>query len=184
VALSRRQRLRRVVILCCQFLRNVAYYRVGGKHPTGWKDPPLGPTASFWRIVNGNFIDACVLEWCKLIGDAKGQHCWERVVSDKTKFKAEMLEHVNVSEVEFEKFRKEMCEYRNKFIAHLDSELVMNIPTLDLAKKSVEFYHAYVMANEAQPGDLSGWPDTAVKLQGAFREAEQEAELVYKQIFP
>jgi len=76
-----------------------------------------------------------------------------------------------------------MREYRDKFIAHLDLELVMNIPKLDLARKSVEFYHAYVVANETQPADLSGWPDTAVKLQGAYREAEEEAELVYKQIF-
>jgi hypothetical protein len=78
-ALTRRERLRRVVILCCQFIRNLAYYRVGGQYPTGWKAPPLQPTASFWRIVNGNFIDACVLEWCKLLGDTKGQHCWDRI---------------------------------------------------------------------------------------------------------
>jgi hypothetical protein len=182
MALSRRDRLRRVVLLCCLFLRNLAYYRVGGKHPTGWKDPPLGPTASFWRIVNGNFIDACVLEWCKLIGDAKGQHCWERVVSDKAKFKAELFKHLNVSESQFEKFRLEMREYRDKFIAHLDSELVMNIPTLDLARKSVEFYHAYIVANEAQSGDLSGLPDTTNKLQGGYKKAKEEAEIVYKKI--
>ena len=182
MALPRRDRLRRVVILCCQFFRNLAYYRVGSKHPTGWKEPPLGPTASFWRIVNGNFIDACVLEWCKLIGDAKGQHCWGRIVSDKAKFKVELLKHLNVSESQFEKFCLEMREYRDKFIAHLDSELVMNIPTLDLARKSVEFYHAYVVANEAQSGDLRGLPDTTNKLQGGYKAAKEEAEFVYKKI--
>ena len=175
---------RRVVILCCQFVRNLAYYRVGGKHPTGWKDPPLGPTASFWRIVNGNFIDVCVLEWCKLMGDAKGQHCWERVVSDKAKFKAELFKHLNVSESQFEKFRLEMREYRDKFLAHLDSELVMNIPMLDLARKSVEFYHAYVVANEAQSGDLSGLPDTTNKLQAATREPRRRRRLFIRRLFP
>jgi len=184
MALSRRDRLRRVVIVCCHFIRNLAYYRVGGKHPTGWKNLPLGPTASFWRTVNGNFIDVCVLEWCKLIGDAKGQHCWERIVSDKANFKSELLKHLTVSECEFEEFRLKMREYRDKFIAHLDSDREMKIPALDLARKSVEFYHAYVVANEAQLGDLSGWPDTADKLQGAYKEAEEEAETVYKQIFP
>ena len=75
-----------------------------------------------------------------------------------------------------------MREYRDKFIAHLDSELVMNIPTLDLARKSVEFYHAYIVANEAQSGDLSGLPDTTNKLQGGYKKAKEEAEIVYKKI--
>jgi hypothetical protein len=156
VTLSRRERLRRVVILCCHFTRNLAYYRVGGRHPSGWKDPPLQPTASFWRVVNGNFIDTCILEWCKLLGDTKGQHSWMRVVSDKEQFKTELLKHLSVSEVQFEDFRQEMREYRDKFIAHLDSELVMNIPKLDVAKRSVEFYHDYLVKNEARDGDLSG----------------------------
>jgi hypothetical protein len=184
VTLSRRERLRRVVILCCQFARNLAYYRIGGQHPTGWKDPPLGSTASFWRIVNGNFIDACVLEWCKLLGDAKGQHSWERVVSDKVKFKADLLRRLDVSDAQFEEFRLEMREYRDRFIAHLDSERVMNIPTLDLARKSVEFYHAYVVANEIQYGDLGGLSDTAEELQRGYKDCEKEAEIVYEQFFP
>jgi hypothetical protein len=140
----------------------------------------LQPTASFWRIVNGNFIDACVLEWCKLLGDPKGQHYWERIVTDTEKFKAELLKQLNVSESEFETFRVEMREYRDKFIAHLDSEPVMNIPKLYLARASVEFYHAYVVANEAQPDDLRGWPDTAAKLQLGYKESEEEAEVAYK----
>jgi hypothetical protein len=77
-----------------------------------------------------------------------------------------------------------MREYRDKCIAHLDSEPVMNIPKLDLARASVEFYHTYVVANEAQPGDLSGWPDTAARLQRGYKESEEEAGAVYKQIFP
>jgi hypothetical protein len=163
-------------------MRNLAYYRVGGQHPIGWKDPPLVATASFWRLVNGNFIDACVLDWCKLLGDAKGQHFWRRIVSDD-KFKAELLRHLNVSDAEFEEFRLKMREYRDKFVAHLDSNLVMNIPTLGVARKSVE-YHAYVASNEAQAGDLTGWPDTADKLKGGYTEATNEAETVYERIFP
>jgi hypothetical protein len=184
LTLSRRDRLRRVVILCEQFIRNLAYYRVGIQHPNGWKDPPLVASASFWRIVNGNFIDACVLEWCKLLGDAKGQHCWQHVVSDTARFKAELLKDLNVSDAQFEDFRLEMREYRDKFVAHLDSDLVMKIPKLDFAKKTVEFYHAYLATNEAQPGDLNGHADTADKLQAGYKQSEHEAKTVYEQIFP
>jgi hypothetical protein len=69
--LPHRDRVRRVVLLCCAFARNVAYYRAG------WADraqpllSELHPHASFWRQVNGNFLDMAVLDWCKLFGDPK-----------------------------------------------------------------------------------------------------------------
>jgi hypothetical protein len=183
IVLTRRDRLRRVVLLCCAFMRNLAYYRTGYRYPIGWRDAPLAEVASFWRIVNGNFIDVCVLEWCKLLGDAKAQHYWERVVSDKERFKTELLRRLGLSEAEFELFRQKMRTYRDRFIAHLDSEFVMQIPTLDLAKTSVEFYHEYVAMNEAEPADLFALPDTAEKLQHGYRECEEEAERVYRAAF-
>jgi hypothetical protein len=179
---TRRERLRRVTILCFSFVRNLAYYRTGNQYPGGWKTAPLLSTASFWRTANGNFVDLCVLDWCKLIGDSKDPHSWERVVSNKADFKAKLLAHLNVTEFEFEDFRRSMREYRDKFIAHLDSELEMNVPSLDLAKASAEFYHGYIVANEIQPGDLSGLADTTNKLQLGYQACEDEARTVYQQI--
>ena len=68
VPLTRGKRLRRVVIVCASFGRNLAYYRVGQEkgravHPEDQRH------ASFWRQVNGNFLDLCVLEWCQLFGE-------------------------------------------------------------------------------------------------------------------
>jgi hypothetical protein len=83
--LTRTDYLRRVVLLCSHFMRNLAYYRTGQRFPDGWKAKPLVPTAPFWRTVNGNFIDVCVLEWCKLFGDKittradrQNNHYWGR----------------------------------------------------------------------------------------------------------
>ncbi len=66
--MTRRERLRQVKILCCHFLRNLAFYKAG------WRKGELIFKDQFWVNANGNFIDVCVLEWCKLFGDKRGQH--------------------------------------------------------------------------------------------------------------
>ena len=58
--MSRRDRLRRVIILCRNFAVNLAYYRIGRKA----EHLPLQhyqKRGNFWRVVSGNFIDICVL---------------------------------------------------------------------------------------------------------------------------
>ena len=67
MSLSRRQRLRRVGILCCHILRNLAYY-------LAWfgKGKP-GTDSQFWVSVNGNFADVTMLEWCKALADVRGK---------------------------------------------------------------------------------------------------------------
>src|ERR1700733_933850 len=141
--LSRRERLRRVVLLCCHFTRNLAYYRVG--HP----GEPRTPNRDFWVTVNGNFLDQCVLEWCKLLGDLRGEHHWRQIVTDAAIFETELLRHLGMNAAEFDDYIKQMREYRDKFVAHLDSDRVMNPPRLDTALSSVKFYHAKVARTEA-----------------------------------
>jgi hypothetical protein len=62
-SMSRQNRLRRVLILCCSFARNLACYRIGRRSEyLHLMKPEQKPTFNFWRVVNGNFIDMCVLE--------------------------------------------------------------------------------------------------------------------------
>ena len=72
LTLTRRERLRQVVILCASFARNVAYFRAG-QSQTG--SEALARSA-FWAQVSVNFLDIAVLEWCKLLGDEKDKHFW------------------------------------------------------------------------------------------------------------
>ena len=81
--LTRAERLRRVVRLCCAFIRNLEYYRVG------FPGEPRSADREFWLTVNGNFIDQCILEWFKLMGDPNDDHRCLKVVTDPARFKAE-----------------------------------------------------------------------------------------------
>jgi len=176
--LSRRDRLRRVVILCRNFAVNLAYYRVGRKtehlHLQNYKK---NVKANFWRAANANFIDICVLEWCKLFADPKGKHHWSKIVSDPGRFTEELMNSLGIEEARFQKEIEAMRQYRDKFLAHLDSDEVMNIPVLEIAKKAVWFYHAYVVQHEAQQGDLVGLP---VDLDAGYAHCEDEAQAVYE----
>ena len=176
--MPREDRLRRVAVLCTSFARNLVYYR------TAWHedhrhllDPKKTSTANFWRAINGNFIDVCVLEWCKLFADTNDKHHWTRIVARPDDFYAALLAHLAVDEAGFQEQITAMRRYRDKFLAHLDSDYVMNIPALDIPKKATWFYYAHLLNNEAAAGRMAGFPED---IDRAYHETEQEAAAIYR----
>jgi hypothetical protein len=91
--LTKRELCRRSVLLCVLFLRNLAYYRAGQGQQGRHLLDPSEPTVNFWRQANSNFIDMCVLDWCKLFADKQAVHHWRKIVSDPAKFEADLLVH-------------------------------------------------------------------------------------------
>lgn len=163
--LTKTERLRRVALLCCHFERNLAYYRAwhGGLTP--------GDYGEILATIDGNFIDMAVIEWCKIFGDIKGKHHWRKVV-DHQDFETEMLKYLNQSSEEFKNYVNENREYRDKFIAHLDDEVSINIPKMDKAKDAVEFLYGYLTGVEASTGIFIGLPTgMAVYYEGCFNKA-------------
>ena len=176
--MSRRDRLRRVVILCRNFAANLAYYRVGRRaEHLPLQDYTHNAKASFWRIVSANFIDTCVLEWCKLFADPNGKHHWSKIVSAPDDYKTLMMMDLGLDDAAFQEEIAAMKHYRDKFLAHLDSEEIMKIPILDTAKKAVWFYHSYIVRREAQSDDLVGLP---LELEPGYALCEKEAQEIYR----
>jgi len=135
------ERLRRVVILCESFARNLAYHCVARA-----KCSITHPHTSFWRQAHSNFLDVCVLEWCKLFGESKraetttgwGEHGWRSVVTDAAVFEAGLIARLGMTDaMEFDDVVERMRHYRDKFVAHLDAEREMDIPMLCHARQSV-----------------------------------------------
>ena len=143
----------------------------------------LKEPGDFWTTVHINFLNCCVLEWCKLFVDNKnrnpGEHHWESVVSDKVRFEAEFLQyigHIDETEKDFAYLIMVMSTYRNKFVAHFDEYNIAQIPPMDMAKDAVQFYHSYIVRNEANSGDLAGLP---TDLDDYYSACYQEAEKIY-----
>jgi len=179
--MPRRNRLRRVVILCQSVAWNLAYYRVGRReeyrHISDFTKNPK--SANFWIRANNNFIDTCVLEWCKLFADKKGKHYWGKIVADRDGFRAALLHHLGVDEAAFAKEIESMVRYRDKFLAHLDSDHVMHIPNLDIPTKAAWFYYAYIVEHEAMDGNLGGFDRD---LDVIYKVFEKEAETAYQRV--
>ena len=77
----------------------------------------LKESGDFWATVHSNFLDCCVLEWCKLFIDTKhgkpGEHRWDNVVADKVRFKAKLCQHINY--MLFQKLKSEMRTARKAY---------------------------------------------------------------------
>lgn len=171
--------LRMVVILCCSFARNLAYYRAWWGEDHGHFLSLTHPHRNFWLAVNGNFLDMCVLDWCKLFADKGGKHGWRKIVTDARQFEADLLAHLGLDAATFENEIETMRSYRDKFVAHQDLEYHGTYPTLDIAKKAVWFYHAHTVKHEARQGDLTGLP---IDIEKGYEETEQEGSAVYRGI--
>ena len=160
--MTRKKRLRRVGILCCHFLRNLAFYKAG------WRNNKLIFNDQFWVNANGNFLDICVLEWCKLFGEKRGKHYWQKVITDQPSFLAGLLHAVGLTEIEFNAYIKEMLIYRDKFVAHLDTVEIMNIPKLNVAKMSASFLYDYLLTNEEEDNCFHDAPSKAIRFYNQF----------------
>lgn len=153
--MNRTNRLRRVGKLCCHFARNYAYYSAG------WENGYLKVKNPFWVNLNGNFIDICVLEWHKLFGDHNDKHHWKEVMHQDQTFKSRMFKSLNIGQADLDELHSSIKSYRDKFVAHLDSEEIMNIPKLEDALRMVCFYYQEVKI----ACDLtSDWPESLEEL--------------------
>lgn len=164
------QRLRKTALLCLHCIRNLAYYRER-------REELLNPRENqFWRTVDSNFLDICVLEWCKLFADTRGKHHWAKVITDKDRFLNTLLAELGCDEVQFKNFIDAIKTYRDKYVAHLDHENTMNIPYLDKVEKSVIHLYNSLLDHEEVESCFSDAPNIA----GYFLQHSSEAKNIYK----
>ena len=163
MAVSGKDRVRRVVLLCASFARNLAYFRAGQEKEGQPLLQERAPFASFWRQVNGNAIDVAILDWCKLFADRSGEHHWTKVVKNRSAFETALLRHLGTNAGAFEDYVKELRSWRNKFAGHSDPEKIAALPDLAQAKSAVDFLLDHLAANEAAAGELDGKDGAAVK---------------------
>jgi hypothetical protein len=180
--LSRRDLLRRVVLLCCSFVENVTFYRVA------WRPDYAStirfddhPEARFLRRAINNYFDIAVLDWCKLFGNRRQEkHHWRNVVSDPASFEQALFGKLGMTADAY----KQMLDYRNNFLAHLGSGLTMNPPELDPAFKAIVFYHRHIVEHEGHADELVGLPNVCGLICGLVECTEKRRELTESSLVP
>jgi len=133
-------RLRVTADLCCDCVRNAAYYKSGWDSPEELKKGD----SDFWINLNGNFLDIAALSWCYLFVDSKGEFRWQKLIEDQPGFSSRMYGYLKCTENEFQDYISSMRLYRDKRVAHRDryltSDTKIHYPDLDLAIKSTSFF--------------------------------------------
>jgi hypothetical protein len=109
------------------------------------------------------------------MGDDKDKHFWRNVVADPAAFEASLLVNLEMTESDFADLTKKMRRYRDKFVAHLDSDAKMEIPRLTVALAANSFYHEHIVTVEAAAGDLFGLADTSEKFAQGYEQCLKEA---------
>jgi hypothetical protein len=122
-------------------------------------------------------MDICVLEWCKLFAEPRGKHCWQKVVSDSSAFVCGLLQELGISEQELNSYTKQVRDYRDRFVAHLDSEDVMIPPVLDVIKHSVSYLYDFLLAHEDEGSCFVDAP--AISATEFYSAVTKQAEMVY-----
>jgi hypothetical protein len=152
--MTKDQRVRRAALLCCHLTRNLAYFKAGW----GILEPKRGE--DFWLTVLGNHIDVCVLEWSKLFGEDDGKHHWKHIVDDEASFKARLMSTIGITQAQWQESWREIKVYRDKFIAHLDSDDTMNVPHMDIPFRMVNFFYKELKTCSTDPMAFADLPPT------------------------
>ena len=165
-------RARKAALLCCHFARNFAYYSVFRKSPDIGKE-------GFWLTIHGNFIDACVLEWCKLFGNRNGNFHWRNTLALPETFRLEILSAHGIDETALKKLWNEVKNYRDDFVAHTEEQETTVIPNMNVPYLLVAFYFRKLQlefptlqTNKSLPAHFDRYYDSCLKeAEGALLHA-------------
>jgi hypothetical protein len=169
--MNRYKRLRRVALLCCHFARNFAYYKAG------LDSTIFNKQDKFWATVNSNFLDICAMEWYKLFGDQSDKHHWKNIVGNESYFMSLMFAKLRIMQPEYYKCWKFIRHYRDKLLAHLDYDEVINISYLTIAWYTINYYHSYVFKICDSINVLHGIP---TDLESYYKKCYSDAEKAYE----
>jgi hypothetical protein len=163
-----RERTIRTMRLAISCISNIASYRANWEK-INEKNTPI-VQRQFWTLLNGNFLDMAVLEWCKLFADSDGKHHWTRTFSSQSNWKSSLFLHMQMSRSQFRNELGLVSKYRNKYVAHLDDPTPMNYPHTEFMLKSVSFLHDSLKNHSKSKEYFIGYYDTSQSLYAKWLE--------------
>lgn len=133
--------------LVCGCIANIASYKSMiefNKNNNG----KLKINRNYWNLVNRNFYDSAIIQWCIIFTESNGAHHWKSIFINKDEWKSEMLHAINISTDQYESQAKQIKEYRNMYVAHLDDGTENLIhPFTEMILQSSKYLYDYIINN-------------------------------------
>lgn len=96
------------------------------------------------RLAQGSAFDIAAIEWCILFGsdDTHHQHLHWKNIFNEDRFRAGLMEALEISIDDWATYWRELVNYRNELAAYRDlNPVTRNYPNFDIAIKVAAFYH-------------------------------------------
>lgn len=150
--MDREEFLKRAVLKCRDFVRQLAYHRAMLPHVNNLR-------TNIWIYAFNNYIDVAVLDWCHLFGNWNDHLHWRNLINDADGFKKELLNTLNMTAREFDTYWESVKDYRDKDIAHIEVRPSTNVPHMDKALEAVSLYYRHLISELHQEGIYWELPD-------------------------
>lgn len=122
-----------------------------------------------WRLMQGNALDAWVLNWCVLFGsdNSNNQPLHWKNMFEPNAFRAGLHAALSIKPDEWVAYRNEVVDYRNELAAHRDlNPSTVRYPFCDIALEAAAYYADQLMPRLVERGID---PIVLVDLQDHFR---------------
>ncbi|MDP3297214.1 MAG: hypothetical protein Q8N09_06420 [Thermodesulfovibrionia bacterium] len=164
------QQLKEHIFRLVYVIRNAANYESLSKYQGTF-------TQNYWIMIQNNFFDFVILEWCKIFGtDSEPTH-WKNLVDDHVSFRAKLLARVKSNETDWKDYWEYMITYRNNLISHHQKDpSVTHHPDFDKGIEASYYYYEYLikklrgLGNTQYPDNLKDYYDR--HLEQAIRFSE------------
>lgn len=150
--MDRETLLRRVVLTCRDYIREISYHRAMLPYTDHLR-------TNIWIYTFNNFINMAVLNWCHLFGNHSDDLHWLNIIEDSNAFKDELLQTIGISFEEWKLYRKTITDYRNKDVAHIEVRPEGTVPQMDNAIIAVCFYYSKALAELKSLGSYTELPN-------------------------
>ncbi len=96
----------------------------------------------FWVVTKNAHLQSFVTSWSKCFGSPRESTHWKKSILVNSEFKRKLRLHVGLNARGFEKYAKELLNFRNRVLSHTDASLSsLHIPSMDVALESLLFLH-------------------------------------------
>lgn len=131
--------------LVAEFVRHLAYYR--GLYS---ELQCQGVKSMFWSQTTDSHLEVATLMWCKVFGSTgPNKTHWQKIAvkeaeTANNKFRKKLYQATGMTHAEWVLYHKQMCDFRDKYVAHSDIGDTPVTPQFDKALEVVFTYDDWI----------------------------------------
>ncbi len=135
------------IFLLHRFARSLTYFREIRKR-IGCNKSSI-KNSWFWTETLNSHLKMSVIDWCIIFGTDDNDIHWKKATIGHTgefqnNFRLIIYEKTCLNKQEYQEYHKELIDFRNKYVAHVDMSHTEPVPIMDNALKVAITYDEFI----------------------------------------